>query len=161
MTIEEFYKDHFKIVYGYLLSLCGKTTMAEDLTSETFLRAIQKIDCFDGTCKMSTWLCTIARNLFLNEMKRQKRTIHIDDVEERGIDSFEEEFVIKEQARNVLKAAGTLKPVYRQVFHMRIHGLSFREIGNAMGKNENWARVTFYRAKTTLLNRLEESNGSM
>ena len=73
MNLEQFYKDNYRIVYGYLLSLCGSTALAEDLTSETFLKAISRIDSYDGRGKISTWLCSIGKNLYLNERKRNSR----------------------------------------------------------------------------------------
>lgn len=79
MTLEDFYLENYHIVYGYLLSLCQNPAMAEDLSSETFLRALRAIDRYDGSCKPSTWLCEIGKNLYFNESKRQKRYINLED----------------------------------------------------------------------------------
>ena len=95
MNLEQFYRENYRIVYGYLLSLCGDPAWAEDLTSEAFLKAISKIGSYDGERKPSTWLCTIGKNLYLDQRKRRGRLVPLDSVvlreectmEERMIDS--------------------------------------------------------------------------
>lgn len=155
MTMEQLYQENYPIVYGYLLSLCGSSAMAEDLASETFLRAMEKIGSFDGQCRPSTWLCTIGKNLYFNEHKRLRRHIGLDEIEHLAVPNFEEAVLDKDQARQLLRAAGKLGEPQKQVFFMRVSGLSFREIGDALGRTETWARVTFFRTKTKLLTETE------
>ena len=155
MTMEQLYQENYPIVYGYLLSLCGSPAMAEDLASETFLRAMEKIGSFDGRCRPSTWLCTIGKNLYFNECKRLRRHTGLDEIEHLAIPNFEEAVLDKDQARQLLRAAGKLGEPQKQVFFMRVSGLSFREIGDALGRTETWARVTFFRTKTKLLTETE------
>lgn len=155
MTLEEFYKENYPIVFGYLFSLCGNRTLAEDLASETFLKAMQRLSSYDGTCKPSTWLCTIGKNLYFNERKRQNRHISLNDIDAAKADSFEDAFLINEQLRDIFKIADTLSPPQQQIFFMRTNGMSFRDIGDAFGKTETWARVTFFRVKNIVLERLE------
>lgn len=69
--LEAFYRDNYRIVYGYLLSLCANPSLAEELTAETFYKALLHIDRYDPRYKASTWLCTIGKNLFLNECRRK------------------------------------------------------------------------------------------
>lgn len=155
MNLEQFYRENYHIVYGYLFSLCHDSQLAEDLASETFLRAILRIDSFDGRGKPSTWLCTVAKNLYLNEWKRRKRHVSLDSVvivEER---TMEERYIESEQAKAIRQLSLELEEPKQQVFTMRLTGLSFREIGDSLGKSENWARVTFFRAKNEILKRLE------
>lgn len=156
MNLEQFYRDNYHIVFGYLLSLCGSRSMAEDLTSETFLKAIAKIGSYDGSVKPSTWLCAIGKNLYLNERKRFKRHVPLDDVVAAQEDTMEEKVIDKDIANRIQILARALEEPKNQVFAMRLNGLSFREIGEALGKTENWARVTFFRAKNEILDRLEE-----
>ena len=155
MNLEQFYKENYRIVYGYLLSLCGSEAWAEDLTSETFLKAISKIDSYDGRRKASTWLCAIGKNLWLNERKRHKRHVSLDSVvlSEEGI--MEEKYIDKSMADQIRRLSKELGEPKSQVFAMRMEGMNFREIGEALGKTENWARVTFFRAKNEILDRLE------
>lgn len=155
MDLERFYRENYRIVYGYLYSLCGDRAWAEDLTSETFLKAIIKLDSFDGKGKISTWMCTIGKNLYLNERKRSRRHVPLDSVVIMEECTMEEKYIDKQLAELIRRASTELDEVKQQVFTMRLNGLSFREIGEALGKTENWARVTFFRAKNEILDRLE------
>lgn len=155
MNIENFYKENYSTVFGFLFSLCGDPHLAEDLTSETFLRAIQKIHTYDGRVKAATWLCTIGKNLYLNEV-RKRRHVNLDDVPIPGGNSPEEQVLEHERLRLILRISAELEEPKNQVFRMRIQGMRFREIGNALGKTENWARITFFRAKEQIQKRLEE-----
>lgn len=156
MTIEQLYLENFHIVYGYLLSLCRNPSLAEELAAETFFKALQKINSYDGTCKPSTWLCTIAKNLYYNEKKRTRRHVSLTEMNHISTTSFEDKVILSEQLRSVLELAEQLPAETRQVFFMRISGLHFRDIGDALGRSENWARVTFFRTKQNLLRQLKE-----
>lgn len=155
MDLEQFYKENYRIVYGYLFGLCGDRAWAEDLTSETFLKAIIKIDSFDGRVRPSTWLCAIGRNLYLNEKKRRKRHVSIDEARLAEDVRMEEMMEDKLLSEKITQISREMKEPYRQIFAMRMTGLSFREIGEALGKSETYARVTFFRAKNEILDRLE------
>lgn len=155
MNLEQFYRENYHIVYGYLLSLCESRAMAEDLTSETFLKAISKVSSYDGSVKPSTWLCAIGKNLYLNERKRFRRHVTLDSVVIAEEDTMEERIIEQDTAKRIEQLSRKLEEPKNQVFAMRLNGLSFREIGEALGKTENWARVTFFRAKNEILERLE------
>lgn len=155
MNLEQFYKDNYHIVYGYLLSLCDSKAMAEDLTSETFLKAIAKIGSYDGRVKPSTWLCAIGKNLYLNERKHVSRHVSLDSVVIAEEQNMEEKMIDKDLAQRIAILSKKLEEPKNQVFTMRLNGLSFREIGEALRKTENWARVTFFRAKNEILAELE------
>ena len=155
MNLEQFYRDNYRIVYGYLLSLCGNPALAEDLTSEAFLKAIAKIGSYDGSVKPSTWLCSIGKNLYLNERKRFQRHVPLDSVTIAEEHNMEENLIDKDLAQRISILSKQLEEPKNQVFAMRLNGLSFREIGEALGKTENWARVTFFRAKNEILAELE------
>lgn len=155
--LEQFYKENYHIVYGYLLSLCGDTHLAEELTAEVFLRAVEKIHTYDSRYRPATWLCTIGRNLYINECRRRNRFTPLDEDLECPAPSPETLCIQQDQARQVIQAARSLPPQQRQVLFMRLEGMAFREIGTSLGKTENWARVTYFRAKNEILKRLEES----
>jgi len=155
MNLERFYRENYHIVFGYLLSLCGNPALAEDLTSETFLKAISKIGSYDGCVKPSTWLCAIGKNLYLNERKRFSRHVPLDSVVIAEDDTMEERIIEKDTAKRIEQLSRKLEEPKNQVFAMRLNGLSFREIGEALGRTENWARVTFFRAKNEILAELE------
>lgn len=157
MNIERFYEENYRIVYGYLFSLCLDPHTAEDLTSETFLKAIQKINSFDGKVKASTWLCTIGRNLFLNEVRKRSRQTNLEDHILAGPDDPETRFIQKEQLQELLRIVTALEEPKRSVFLMRSQGMRFKDIGAALGKTENWARVTYFRTKEQIIKEMEES----
>ena len=158
MTQEDIYRDNYPIVYGYLLSLCGDIPLAEDLTAETFFKAFLHPRRYDGKCKLSTWLCTIGRNLYLNERKRQQRSRRLTACMAANPDP-EELLLEKERTAQLHRITQQLEEPYGQVFFMRMEGLSFRQIGEALDKTENWARVTFYRAKVKIQERMEDIYG--
>lgn len=154
---ETFYKDNYPIVYGYLLSLCGDPHLAEELTAEVFLKAVEKIHTYDPQYKPSTWLCTIGRNLYLNECKRKKRTVSLTEDLPCTAPSPETLYIQKEQAQAVIEAAQRLPEEQRRILFLRLQGMSFRSIGLALGKSENWARVTYFRAKAKIIQETEET----
>lgn len=155
--IEAFYRDNYHIVYGYLLSLCADPTLAEDLASETFLKAVEYIDRYDPRFQPSTWLCTIGRNLYYNEVKRRKPLVSMDHLPEIATASAETLYLEREQAQRIIASAEKLPQIQRQVLYMRLQGMRFQEIGLALGKTENWARVTYFRSKSRILKEMEES----
>lgn len=153
--MDQFYRDNYRIVYGYLLSLCGNPVLAEDLAAETFLKAIQQLDSYDSQYKASTWLCTIGRNLYFNHHKRAKRLLPLSAATACTVPSPEDLYLQKEQAQAAIATARKLPELQRQVVFMRLEGMSFRQIGDALGKNENWARVTYFRAKSVIFTKME------
>ena len=155
MNLEQFYQENYRIVYGYLYSLCGDRAWAEDLASETFLKAIIRIDSYDGSGKPSTWLCTIGKNLYLNERKRRRRHVPLDSVVLAEESTMEEKYIDKQTAEAIHRLSKELDETKQQLFAMRLNGMSFRDIGEALGKSENWARVTFFRVRNEILDRLE------
>lgn len=155
MNLEQFYMRHYPIVFGYLYSLSADRALAEDLTSETFLIAIRKSDDYDWNQKPASLLCTIAKNLFLNEERRRKRHVSLEDVTIPSGQDLETEFMEAQLARQIQHLAGSLNENQQTVFSMRLTGLSFRDIGEALGKSENWARVNYFRAKNEILKGLE------
>lgn len=155
MNLEQFYQENYRIVYGYLYSLCGNRAWTEDLTSETFLKAISRIDSFDGKGKPSTWLCTIGKNLYLNQRNRHKRHVPLDSVVIAEESTMKEKYIDKQTAETIRRLSKELDEIKQQLFTMRLNGMSFKDIGEALGKSENWARVTFFRVKNEILDRLE------
>ncbi len=152
--IEEIYKEYFETVYKYLFCLTHNSDLSEELTQETFYRAVLKINSFRGDSKMSVWLCQIAKNLWYDELKRKKKIDNIDEINIEFLDSnndLENSAISKEEKLNLYKKMQKLDDLTREVMYMRITGeLSFREIGDILNKTENWARVTFYRGKTKI-----------
>jgi RNA polymerase sigma factor (sigma-70 family) len=72
---EQIYKEHFSAVYKYVLSVSRDETVAEEVTQETFFKAMQHIDGFNGTCKLYVWLCQIAKNTYFSFYQKRKRYV--------------------------------------------------------------------------------------
>lgn len=154
METERFYRENAKIVHHYLLSLCRDPVLAEDLTQETFLRAYQSLERYDQSCKLSTWLCQIGRHVYYQYLAKNKREIPAEPAEQAAPRKMQPEETVlhKMELVNVLKEMQKLPDQMREVIYLRTSAdLSFREIGEILGKSENWARVNFYRGKEKLL----------
>lgn len=150
--IEEVYKEYSNTVYKYLFCLTDKEEIAEDLTQETFAIAIKEINKFRGDCKISVWLCQIAKHLWYKELKKSKKnkSISINELDEeiKTFETTEDIICEKEEKLKLFKDMQKLDEQSREVMYLRMAGnLSFIEIGEILGKTPNWARVTFYRAK--------------
>ena len=153
--MEAFYRENYPIVYGYLLALCGDPSLAEELTAATFCRAVEKVDTYDPRFKPSTWLCTIGRNLFLNECRRKQKLTALEAGEYITVPSAETVVLEQETLEEFWRLLQAFSYEHRQVFLMRLEGMHFREIGLALGKTENWARVTYFRVKSKILQETE------
>lgn len=154
LNLDSIYQEYADLVFKYLYSLCHDEHMAEELTQETFYQAVRSAKKYDGTCKVSTWLCQIAKHMWYREIDKRKRKATSQLVEEIVSDEqpLEEKFSQKEELMKIFKQVHILDEVSKEIFFLRIMGdLSFREIGNIFEKNENWARVTFYRAKQKIV----------
>ena len=148
------YQQHARTVYKFLLAQCHDPDLAEELTQETFYQAVRSADRFDGSCKVSVWLCQIAKHLWYQHLRKRNREALMP---EEGIDvplpSAEEETLAREGRLDLLRSIHSLPADAREVVYLRAFGgLSFREIGDVLGKTETWARVTFYRSKEKLRN---------
>ena len=163
--MNEIYRRHAQTVYRFLLSQCRDADLAEELTAETFYQAYVHIGQFRGECRVETWLCQIAKHLYWDELKRRRRhpEISVEALAQAGEEPPdtgqlpEISLVRRESYVSIHKAIHSLREPYREIFLLRtLSELSFREIGEIFDRTENWARVTYYRAKVMLAERLEE-----
>ena len=152
MEFEQIYNTYFKAVYRYIWQLSGNEHIAEEITGETFFKAMKSINNFRGECDMRVWLCQIAKHIWYQELDRRRRK-KTEPLQENGTgDGLENDYCRKEQTMEVMKAVHILEESGKEVFLLRITGgFSFKEIGEICGRNENWARVTFYRAKQRIM----------
>lgn len=146
------YQQHAQTVYKFLLAQCQNTDLAEELTQETFYQAIRSIGRFDGSCKLSVWLCQIAKHLWYQHLRKGNREAPLPEASpDVPVPSAEEGLLEQEGRLELLKQVHALPEAQREVVYLRAFGgLSFREIGDVLGKTETWARVTFYRGKEQL-----------
>ena len=144
------YQQHAQTVYKFLLAQCRDAHLAEELTQETFYQAIRSVDRFNGSCKVSVWLCQIAKHLWYQHLRKHRREA-AEGPPETVLPSAEEETLAQEGQLELLRKIHALSPDAREVVYLRsFGGLSFREIGDVCGRTETWARVTFYRSKELL-----------
>ena len=145
---DKIYAEYYSEVYKFVLTLCQNPKLAEEITQESFFKALKSIDSFNGNCKLSTWLCKIARNTFYSYTKKHNRQVDYPLDAILSDENIEEQFADKEIAYAIHKVLHKLNDPYKEVFWLRIFGeLSFAQIGALFEKTENWARVTYYRAK--------------
>lgn len=151
--MEELFKENAKLLYNYLCSLCHDESLAEELTQETFYKACLSIDRYDKTCKFSTWLCQIGKHTYYQYLEKQKHLTPTEITEELSVTeiSTERQALSRMELLETLKHLHALPEDMREVIYLRSFGdLTFREIGDIMGKSENWARVTYFRGKEKL-----------
>ena len=152
--MEKIYEEYFETVNKYLFCLTHNNDISEELTQETFYKAVKKIDTYKGECKMSVWLCQIAKNLWYDQCRKNKKfvdTKEADLLNVQALNTLEEQVISNDEKISLYKKMQHLDEKTREVMYLRITGeLSFKEIGIILNKTENWARVTFYRGKKQL-----------
>ena len=127
LELEEIYKIYFQDVYYFVLAMSKDPHIAEEITQETFFKALKGVKHFQGKCSIKSWLCQIARNEYISYTRKKHRT----DQE------------LTEQA-------------YSEVFTLKVLGeLNYKEIAQIFGKQETWARVTYHRARVKIQDILE------
>lgn len=147
---ETLYLTYYPIVYGYLLRLCGDAHLAEEITQETFFRALRSLNSYRGDCRFSAWVCQIAKHELFREMKRRKRTLPPDSLAayadpETDVETHTED---QDTAERIRAQMESLEEPYQSVFRMRVlEERPFAEIAARYAKSESWARVTYHRAK--------------
>ena len=187
IALDQVYKEYSDMIYRWLLARTGDPDVAEEITQETFYQAVLHADRFDHSCKVSTWLCSIADNKLKEYYRKNPPMEDFDAVfgeippdgrpgrqaaEQQGpsdegklppgqtlsVKSAEDQVVESSRKMELYRAIHSLPEPAREVVHLRAFAdLSFREIGDIFGKTESWARVTFYRAKTALRKELTDN----
>ena len=165
IDFEELYDRFFRDVYLFVLSMSRDPHTAEEITQETFFRALKEMRHFKGNCSVTSWLCQIARNLYLDQLRKSRRLLPESDVEESlssrqsPSPDMAESWIKKEDALSIYRILHCLDEPYKEVFTLRALGeLSFREIGDIFGKQESWARVTYHRARMKILKELQDGS---
>ena len=152
---EEVYRLYFRDVYRYCLALTRDEQIAEEVTQETFFKALKAIDKFDGKCRLYVWLCQIAKNTYLSMLQKRRTGEELPGELPSG-ESLEEKLLTKESAFEIHRILHALEEPYKEVFSLRTFGeLPFRQIGALFGKTESWARVTYHRARLKIKEELQ------
>ena len=157
-TCERLYNAYYMRVFSYVMTLSGDRHSAEEITQEAFYRAFSKTASFRNESDEVTWLCAIAKNCFVDETRRRNKTTAIpEDLASDG-KSIEQLVTDRDSSFRIHAALHTMDEPYREVFELRIFGeLSFSQIGTIFGKTENWARVTYHRARLKLQEKMAGS----
>jgi len=155
--VEEVYQRYFKDVFLFVYSLCKDQHVAEDITSEAFMKALKSMDQFKGESDIRVWLCQIAKNTYFSHLRKKKRLVYQElQGEVPQEESFEKKILSSETAMKVHEILHSLPEPYKEVFTLRVFAeLSFKQIGQIFGKSENWACVTYHRARKKIQGRME------
>jgi len=157
MDIEKLYQEYFLTVYRYILSISRDPLTAEEITQETFFRALKNIDNFHGDSGIRVWLCQIAKNTYFDHVKRQSRHTELPDEYGEPASSAEEGFFRSEDTKEIHRILHRMREPYKEVFSLRTFGeLSFADIAELFGKTESWARVTYHRARKMIGDRMRK-----
>jgi RNA polymerase sigma factor (sigma-70 family) len=154
--LEDIYNTYFKDVFLYVYSLSGDKHISEDITSETFIKALSSLDSFRGNSDIRVWLCQIAKNSYYSYLRKKKSFVDFESVPESASgDNVEQEIATSEASVKVHEMIQNLKEPYKKVLTLRLFGeLSFKQIGKLFGKSDNWACVTYHRAREKVKARL-------
>ena len=154
---ERLYNAYYMRVFSYVMTLAGDRHTSEEITQEAFFRAFSKTAEFRNESDEVTWLCAIAKNCFIDETRRSSKTTPIPEGLASSGKSIEQQVSDKDSSFRIHTVLHALDEPYREVFELRIFGeLSFSQIGTIFGKTENWARVTYHRARLKLQERMDE-----
>ena len=159
MDIEKIYRIYFDDLYRFLIYLCKNKEVAEDICSESFIRAMKNIENIEDS-KVKSYLFQIGKNTYYNYYKKNKKILLTDSIEDFDIalESFEKNILEKENLTDLEKAIEKLENPCKDLIKLRLNDLSFKEIGEIYHKNQNWACVVYHRAKDKLKILLEENN---
>lgn len=157
MDIEKVYRIYFDDLYRFLLYLCKNKEIAQDICSESFIRAMKNIENISDS-KVKSYLFQIGKNTYYNYYKKNNRILLTENIEDfdLALESFEKDLLDKENLNNLERAIENLENPYKDVVKLRLNDLSFKEIGEIYKKDQNWACVVFYRAKEKLKSLMED-----
>ena len=153
---EKLFDDNRDFIFKYLMKMTKNVSLAEELTQETFFRAYMNYASLRNKEKTSVWLCQIAKNTYFAWYNEQKKTDSLDcfTMVSDGKD-IEDEYIQKDLSQKALFCLHELEEPYKEVFMLSVFGgFSLKDISLVFGKSESWARVTFYRAKQKLSERM-------
>ncbi|MDE5853536.1 MAG: sigma-70 family RNA polymerase sigma factor [Ruminococcus sp.] len=155
---DEVYRLYASDVYRYIMALSRNEALAKDILQNTMLKAFTTANKFRGECTVKTWLCSIAKNEYLNSIRRvENKNFSLDEAVNTIDENIEHRFSDRFQALEIHRILHELDEPYKEIFSLRVFAeLKFSDIGSIFGKSENWARVTFYRAKEKIIKLLKE-----
>lgn len=156
MDFEKLYNMYYMEIYSYILTLTKNSHMAEEITQKAFFKAMNSPGKFRKQSGEYTYLCAIAKNLAYDEMRHYRRfgKTDLETADKTDIEHIVED---EDSMLRIHQILHTLEEPYKEVFQLRVFGeLSFKKIGTIFEKTENWARVTYHRARLKILERMDE-----
>lgn len=155
---EQLYAEHYGFVRRYLMKFCGDPPLAEELAQETFFKAYMNLNQLRDKDKAATWLCAIAKNAYFAWVNEQKHHATLNEDLANNAPDLSERLIDRELSHEAMLALHMLEEPYKEVFMLSVFAdLPLKEISVLFGKSESWARVTFYRAKKMIRERLKET----
>ena len=163
MDFEKLFNAYYMQVYSFVMTLSKNSQISEEITQKTFFKAVTSSKEFRGVSSELTWLCAIARNLFIDEVRIKKKNDEFEDADIPDSDiTIEQAFANEESAFKIHQVLHDLEEPYKEVFQLRVFGeLSFQKIGTLFNKTESWARVTHHRARLKIQERMEKNEISV
>ena len=159
MDFEKLYRSYYMQVYSYTVALMRNRERAEEITQNAFFRAVSTKAAFRRDSDELTWLCSIAKNLYMDELRRMGRFSDLSETEAATGYDIEAHVADADEAFRIHLILHGLDEPYKEVFGLRVFGeLSYAQIGRIFGKSENWARVTYHRAKLKIWERMDAKN---
>lgn len=156
-NFDDIYKKYYSSLNKYLISLTKNEDLAEELTQETFFKALKNINKYDEKYKMLTWLCEIGKNTYYSLYKKNKKLEAIDDSVLDDESEIIDKIIDSETNKELLRLVHSLDEPYKEVFTLRTFGeLSFKEISDIFSKTESWARIVYYRSKLKIKEKLKD-----
>ena len=155
--MSDIYEEYSAMVRAFLLRMCHNDALADELTQETFYRAVKEWPRFRGDSSVTTWLCTIAKHLYWDAL-RKKTPLSLETAPQPATPDFTEALAQRDRAMVAQRLLHGLAEPYREVFTLRTFcDLSHAQIAGLFGKSDAWARVTYYRARTMLADMMKEA----
>lgn len=158
-ALQELYQRYQRAIYLYLYTMCHNAALAEDLTQDTFVKALLSLP--DGHGNVQAWLYMVARNLYFNHRKREQRSSAWDELQYRqdmSGDSLLAKLIRSEDQKLLFMGINQLSVKQREVLQLQyFSGLSQKEIGAVLGLSPANVRVIALRAKRELKCFLEEN----
>lgn len=157
LNFDDIYKKYYSSLNKYLIALTKNEELAEELTQETFFKALKNINKYDEKYKMFTWLCEIGKNTYYSLYKKNRRYEALDDSVLDDASEIIDKIIDSETNQEILRLVHSLDEPYKEVFTLRTFGeLSFKEISDIFTKTESWARIVYYRSKLKIKEKLED-----
>lgn len=153
--LEKIYVEIQPRIFAFFYVKTTDSAIAEDLTHDVFYHALKGFSSFQGKSSIQTWIFSIAQNVLKKYYRSKKYYRNLENMlteDQNPVPpSPEDLYILKEINLEFAKHMDKLDDISKEIVILRIYGeLSFQEIGELLGKSENYTRVTFHRAKIKL-----------